>query len=88
VYGGDGQLRIWHVGTHHDYQPDESSSDRVIDWLKAGVKDSDKERYVNPASTVDLYADFVICPIEPYRKGWVQRAIVKSASRRRYVKVD
>jgi hypothetical protein len=23
--GGDGQLRIWHIGTHHEYEPDESS---------------------------------------------------------------
>jgi hypothetical protein len=20
LYGGDGQLRIWHVGTHHDFR--------------------------------------------------------------------
>src|SRR4030095_15770104 len=34
VYGGDGQLRIWHVGTHHDYQPEESSSERDMDTFK------------------------------------------------------
>jgi hypothetical protein len=86
LYGGDGQLRLWHIGTHHDYQPDESSWERVMRWLDAGVSKSDRARYVNPASMVDLYADFVVCPTEPFRKGAVQTAEIRSATHRRYVR--
>ncbi len=84
-YCGDGNLRIWHVGTHHMYTPDESSDSRVMDWLEAGVKDSDKTKYACPVGTVDLFADFLICPTEPFKKGSVQKANVKSATHRRYV---
>ncbi len=45
VYGGDGQLRIWRIGTHHDYEPDEPPWNQVESWLEAGVEDSDKARY-------------------------------------------
>ncbi len=88
LYGGDGQLRIWHIGTHHEYQPDESSWAKVEGWLEAGIKDSDKSRYANPASMVYLFADFVICPTEPLKKGSVQTARVMSAQRRRYVPIE
>ena len=85
-YGGDGQLRIWEVGTHHEYQPDDSSSGAVIGWLESGVPKSERTKYVTPASVVDLYADFSVCPTEPFRKGSVQQATIKSASHRHYVK--
>lgn len=85
-YGGDGQLRIWHIGTHHDFTPDESSWDTVINWLRDGVEPSKKKDYSDPAIAVDMYGDFEICPIEPYRKGAVQRAKVVRVSHRRYVK--
>ncbi|MGA2168372.1 MAG: hypothetical protein ABSG62_09175 [Terracidiphilus sp.] len=87
-YGGDGQLRIWHIGTHHEYEPDQSSEPRVMGWLEAGVKDSDKSNYASPASAVYLFGDFEVCPTEPFRKGAVQRAIVKSVSYRHYVPAD
>jgi hypothetical protein len=87
-YGGDGQLRIWHIGTHHEYEPDQSSWDRVIDWLLAGVKDSDKPNYASPASAVYLFGDFLVCPIEPFKKGSVQEATIKSVSHRHYVPVN
>jgi hypothetical protein len=87
-YSGDGQLRIWHIATHHDYAPDESSDQRVLRWLEAGVKETDKAKYASPASMVFLFADFLICPIEPFKKGSVQPAIVKSASHRHYVRVE
>ena len=77
LYSGDGQLRIWHIGTHHDYEPDASSWLRVQGWLEAGVKDYDKATFASPASEVYLFGDFLICPTEPYKKGSVQRAIVK-----------
>jgi hypothetical protein len=89
LYGGDGQLRIWHVGTHHEYEPDDGASRaRVESWLEAGVKDSDKSRYAAPASMVYLFADFLICPTEPFKKGSVQRAKVINAQHRSYVLVQ
>jgi hypothetical protein len=87
-YGGDGQLRIWHIGTHHEFEPDESSWDRVIGWLEAGIKDSDKHNYAIPASAVFLFGDFLVCPTEPLRKGAVQHAEVKSVSHRHYVPIN
>ena len=87
LYGGDGQLRIWHVGTHHDYEPDDSSRASVERWLEAGIKDAGKLSYANPASMVYLFADFLICPAEPFKQGSVQRARIISAQHRRYVPV-
>jgi hypothetical protein len=84
LYCADGQLRIWHVGTHHDYTPDESSWENVVGWLKAGVK----PREDNACLATDLYADFLICPTEPFKKGAVQRAKVKAAYHRHYVPWD
>jgi hypothetical protein len=86
-YGGNGQLRIWHIGTHHEYEPDKSSCDKVMKWLEAGVKDSDKSKWATPASTVYLFGDFLLCPTEPFKEGSVQQAIVKSVSRRRYAPI-
>jgi hypothetical protein len=86
-YGGDGQLRIWHIGTRHQYKPDETSDERVIKWLEAGNKETERSRYASPASMVCLFADFLICPTEPFKKGSVQKAKVKSASHRHYVDV-
>ena len=85
-YGGDGQLRIWHIGTHHEFTPDESSWDKVIEWLRSAVKPADRENYADPAIAVDLFGDFRICPIEPFREGAVQQANVISVAHRRYVK--
>jgi hypothetical protein len=88
VYGGDGQLRIWQVGTHHEYEPDESSWLTVQQWLEAGVKDSVKHTSATPVSSVSLFADFLICPVEPFKKGSVQSAKIKSAYHRHYVPAD
>lgn len=86
-YGGDGQLRIWHIGTHHEFEPDESSWARVESWVEAGVKDSEKKRYASPASMLNLFADFVVCPTEPFKAGSVQKAKIMSATHRHYVPV-
>jgi len=87
LYSGDGQLRIWQVGTHHEYEPDASSWDRVEAWLEAGVQaqEAKKNSGASAAALVYLFADFEICPIEPLKEGAVQRAEVKSAHHRRYV---
>jgi hypothetical protein len=42
----------------------------------------------SPASTVYLFADFVVCPTEPFKKGSVQEAKVKSAVHRHYVRIN
>lgn len=83
-YCGDGNLRIWQIGTHHEYEPDSTSISRVAHWLEAGTSESERKRYACPAGQVDLYADFLICPTEPYKTGSVQHAIVKSAVQRHY----
>jgi hypothetical protein len=87
LYGGDGQLRIWHIGTKHDYAPDGTSWATVESWLEEGVKDSDRSKYASPASLLYLFADFLICPTEPFKAGSVQQAKVVSAQHRRYVPV-
>src|SRR6185437_14142278 len=85
---GDGQLRVWHIGTQHDFEPDASSWNKVESWLEAGVEDSAKSRVATPAaSSVYLFADFLIGPTEPFKKGSVQRAKIISAQHRRYVPV-
>jgi len=87
-YGGDGRIRIWHIGTRHEYEPaDETSGSRVLKWLEEGVKEPYKKS-ATPASSVYLFADFLVCPIEESRKGEVQRAQIKSASPRHYVSAD
>jgi len=85
-YGGDGQLRIWQIGTHHEFTPDKSTWDTVIEWLRDGVKPSERKDYSDPAIAVNLFGDFQICPTEPFQKGAVQHAKVISVSHRRYVK--
>lgn len=80
LYCGDGQLRIWHIGTRHDFEPDDSSWQRVEGWLEAGAKPTGACQ-----DNADLFADFLICPTEPYKKGAVQKAKVKAASHRHYV---
>jgi hypothetical protein len=80
LYCGDGQLRIWHIGTRHDFEPDDSSWQRVEGWLEAGAKPTGACQ-----DNADLFADFLICPTEPYKKGAVQKAKVKAAYHRHYV---
>ena len=86
-YAGDGRLRIWHIGTHHEFEPDDSSSTRVEKWLEDGVNDAEKSKSATPASMLCLFADFLICPVESFKKGSAQLARVKSASHKHYVDV-
>ena len=88
LYAGDGQLRILEVGTHHEYEPDDSSRDMVVNWLDAGITDTDRAKYASAPSMVYLFADFLVCPTEPFRKGSVQKAEIKSATHRRYAKTS
>lgn len=86
-FAGDANLRIWHVGTHHDFTPDRASWDRVLHWLQEGVRPVDKHSAA-PESEVYLFADFRICPTEPFKKGSLQEAKVLSATHRRYVPAE
>ena len=83
-YCGDGNLRIWHVGTRHEYEPDPASWERVAHWLDEGVPEASKTGSACPSGEVYLYADFLICPTEPLKRGAVQHAVVKRATHRRY----
>lgn len=84
-FAGDGQLRIWHIGTHHEYQPDKTTWDRVMKWIDEGVPPSERQNNPVAASSVDLYADFRVCPTEPFKEGSVQTAKILTATHRRYV---
>jgi hypothetical protein len=88
LYGGDGQLRIWHVGTHHEFEPDETTWDTVVGWLDAGLKKGDSERFASPASNLMLFGDFTVCPTEPFRQGAVQKAKIVSVKNRHYVRLQ
>ena len=87
-YSGDGQLRLWHIGTHHEFEPDYWGSDGGISWdravklLKAGNESA------GAASDNVLYADFVVCPTKALRKGWVQPAIIRSMKHVRVVPAE
>ncbi len=77
-YSADGQFRIWHIGTHHTFEPPdmpgpnpdyEPSWDRLMTILLAGRQNPDDNA---------VFADFVVCPTEPFRKGAAQEATIKS----------
>jgi hypothetical protein len=90
ITGGDFNLRVWHIGTHHEYEPVGDSDAMVIGWLADGAKKlgiTEDERAL-PASAVLMFGDFVVCPVEPLKQGAVQKAIVKSVAHRRYVPWD
>lgn len=57
-----------------------------MSWIHAGVT-PDLEHFAGPDSMVDLFGDFLICPTESYRKGAVQKALIKTVTNRRYVLV-
>lgn len=64
-YSGDGQLRIWHIGTHHEFSIDEGSPS----WnLLLDILGNDGSKA--------LYADFTVCPISGFVRGEAQEAAV------------
>ena len=67
---GDAYFSIWHVGTNHSYflmKDDIASINLICKYF-----DCDNGA-VQPA----LFADFTVCPTEPFRKGAAQPVIVK-----------
>ncbi len=87
LYGGDGQLRIWHIGTHHEFEPDRSSWQLVLSWLNAGVTEPQRATLAEPASAVYLFGDFDLCPSQPFRKGAVQPASFLRVRHKHYTAV-
>ena len=83
--GGDGWLYIWHIGTHHDFTPDDSSRGLASEWLQKKLSESDLKRCSAATCGYDLSADFFLCPTEPYKKGAAQRAKIVGAVHRHYV---
>jgi hypothetical protein len=83
-YGGDGNLWIWHIGAHHRFSADLESWDRVMGWLRDGVPKAGDADAASPESSVYLYGDFKVCPVEPLRPGWAQKARIESVSQRHY----
>ncbi len=74
-YSGDGFLEIWHVGTHHTFfVVDEKSTDLILSHLH--YPESDHKA---------LFADFTVCPTEPYKEGFSQPVIVKQIRNPRLV---
>jgi hypothetical protein len=77
LYTADGQLRLWHIGTHHEFEPDYdgrdngSSWDKAVDLLKSGNEDA------GAAGDNALFADFLVCPTKPLQKGAVQPAVIR-----------
>ena len=77
LYIADGKLRIWQIGTKHEFEPaDKTSWDKVARYLDNGG---------SPANQPSLYADFTLCPTQPYKAGSVQRATVKDIQHARVV---
>jgi hypothetical protein len=75
-YRGDAFFEIWHVGTHHIFFPaDSASADLICRYFDC--ENGNRQ----PA----LFADFTICPTEPYKQGAAQPAIVKSVQHPRVI---
>jgi hypothetical protein len=75
-YRGDGFFAIWHVGTHHVFFPaDKESSDLICQYFDCESPDR------QPA----LFADFMVCPTKPFRRGAAQPVIVKKIEHPRVV---
>lgn len=71
LYRGDGFFAIWHVGTHHVFFPaNKASYDLLCSYM-----DCDSPRK-QPA----LFADFIVCPTKPFKKGAAQPVQVKKVT--------
>ena len=66
LYRGDGSFEIWHIGTYHTFVPDQKSADLICKYFDCASGDR------QPA----LFADFTVCPTEPYKAGAAQPVIV------------
>lgn len=72
MYLADGQMRIWNIATHHEFEPaDKASWDRLGHYMDDPV--------TGQANRI-LFADFTVCPTAPLVNGAVQPAIIKRIS--------
>jgi hypothetical protein len=71
LYTGDGQLSIWHIGTHHIFMIlDDESYSLLAQYMPIEA--------LPEAGSKALFADFTICPTEKYVRGAAQPAVVKN----------
>ena len=64
-YTGDGQTRIWHIGTHQDFAISDQDSYQLL------------LRYIPEDGSKTLYGDFTVCPAEKYVQGAAQPVVLK-----------
>lgn len=78
---GNGQFRIWHVGTDHTFRPDDlrtaDNADFSPSWEKVFDLLAADGRQPEVFGHNQLFADFLICPTEPFRRGASQAAQVR-----------
>jgi hypothetical protein len=88
VYNGSVNWRLWKIGTHnllgiysgpaampHRYETLDSESPELPANLRAVFDSVD-----NPVYEVEVFADFEVCPLEPYIEGHMQAACIESAT--------
>jgi hypothetical protein len=70
----DGQMFVWHIGTHHYFWIlDDKSQDLIF-------------KYISSRGDDQLYADFTVCPTVKYREGAAQFAILRKIAHPHVVK--
>jgi hypothetical protein len=78
-YSGDGQMFIWHIGTHHNFWVlDDKSQNMIFHYIPYKP---------NTDSSKSLFADFTICPTTKYKPGAAQFTKVVRIERPRVVQV-
>jgi hypothetical protein len=70
MYNGDGQMRIWHIGSHHTFEPDNEASWDKLAHFMSEPKDKGMMTRI-------LFADFDLCPTAPFVQGATQPVIIK-----------
>ena len=82
---GTPSTRLWHIGTHHEFGiysnqygllHDDTTLDNEDPTLPASVeRQRTKDRFLGY-----VYADFEVCPLEPYKEDHMQAACIQSAT--------
>jgi len=70
MYNGTPGLRLWQIGTHHQFGlvADPGSQDVDIPKLPSNL-----QRVFKPFKN-NVYGNFELCPLDGYRKGYMQPA--------------